>query len=102
MLGRTWILLVMLAGGLAAVGWAVYGSRLPPADFSFVNETEVASVDPALITGQPEGRIAHAIFEGLVRPRADNNLAEPGVAEKWEISDDGRTYTFRLRNDAVW
>jgi oligopeptide transport system substrate-binding protein len=102
MLGRTWILIAMFAGGLAAVGWAVYGCRLPPADFTFVNETEVASVDPALITGQPEGRIVNSIFEGLVRLRADNTLAEPGTAEKWEISDDGRTYTFHLRDDAFW
>lgn len=102
MLGRTWILIAMFAGGLAAVGWAVYGSRLPPADFTFVNETEVASVDPALITGQPEGRIVNSIFEGLVRLRAKDTLAEPGTAEKWEISDDGRTYTFHLRDDAFW
>ena len=96
MLGRTWFLVVMLVGGLAAVGWAVYGSRLPPADFTFFNESEVESVDPAIITGQPEGRIARSLFEGLTRPRADNNQAEPGVAERWEISDDGRTYTFHL------
>ncbi|MEX2310406.1 MAG: peptide ABC transporter substrate-binding protein [Pirellulales bacterium] len=102
MFGRTWFLLVLFAGGLAAVAWAVYGSRLPPADFTFVNETEVASVDPALITGQPEGRIVWAIFEGLTRPRADNNLAEPGVAERWEISDDGRIYTIHLRKNASW
>ena len=80
MFGRSWFLIVMLVGGLAAVGWAVYGSRLPPADFTFVNETEVASVDPALITGQPEGRIALAIFEGLMRLSASDNSAEPGVA----------------------
>lgn len=92
----------MLAAGLLAVAWAVYGSYLPPADFTFVNETEVASVDPALITGQPEGRIANAIFEGLVRTRADNTQAEPGVAEKWDISDNGRTYTFHLRDNAFW
>jgi oligopeptide transport system substrate-binding protein len=102
MLGRTWILVAMLVVGLAAVSWAVYGSKLPPADFTFINETEVATVDPALITGVPEGRIANAIFEGLVRNRADNNLAEPGVAEKWQISSDGRTYTFQLREDAQW
>ncbi|HJQ78531.1 MAG TPA: ABC transporter substrate-binding protein, partial [Lacipirellulaceae bacterium] len=102
MFGRTWFLIVMLVGGLAAVGWAVYGSRLPPADFTFVNETEVATVDPALITGQPEGRIALAVFEGLTRLRASDNAAEPGVAERWEISDDGRTYTFHLRDNARW
>lgn len=102
MLGRTWFLAVMFLAGLAAVGWAVYGSRLPPADFTFVNETEVASVDPALITGQPEGRIAWAIYEGLTRPALDDSPAEPGVAESWDISEDGRTYTFHLRPDARW
>ncbi len=102
MLGRTSFLIVMFVAGLAAVAWAVIGGRLPPADFTFVNETEVASVDPALITGQPEGRIVASLFEGLCRLRPDTNKAEPGVAEKWEISDDGRIYTFHLRDNALW
>src|SRR5262249_53536377 len=58
--------------------------------------------DPAIIVGQPEGRIAEALFEGLTRWRAQDNLAEKGVAESWEISDDGRLYTFHLRQDARW
>jgi oligopeptide transport system substrate-binding protein len=102
MMGRAWFLLAMLAGGMAAVAWAVYGSRLPPADFTFINESEVASVDPALVTGVPEGRIVRSIFEGLARPRADDNLPEPGVAERWGISADGRVYTFHLRKNARW
>jgi oligopeptide transport system substrate-binding protein len=102
MMGRTWVLALMFASGLAAVAWAVYGSRLPPADFTFVNETDVASVDPALITGNPEGRIVRSIFEGLTRARADNNQPEPGVAERWEITDDGRRYIFHLRRSARW
>ncbi len=101
MIGRTWFLLVMFAGGLAAVAWAVYGSRLPPADFTFINETDIASVDPALITGTPEGRIVESIFEGLMRPNAEYK-PEAGVAERWEISEDGRVYTFFLRENARW
>lgn len=99
---RAWFPLVLVGTGLAAVSWAVYGSRLPPADFTFINESEVASVDPALITGQPEGRIAWALFEGLTRNRPDDMSPEPGVAESWDISDDRRVYTFHLRDDAVW
>ena len=92
----------MLVGGVAAVVWAVVGTRLPPADFTFFNESEIKSVDPAIITGHPEGRIAWALFEGLTRPRGEDNLHEPGVAERWDISDDGRVYTFHLRQDARW
>src|SRR4051794_27087523 len=102
MSGRTWFLALMFAAGLAAVAWAVRSGQLPPADFSFVNESEVASVDPALTTGIPESRIIYSLFEGLARPRADNNLPEPGVAEKWEISADGLIYTFHLRKNAFW
>src|SRR6478752_9548115 len=102
MSGRTWFLAVILIGGLVAVSWAVRSGQLPPADFTFGNESEVASVDPALTTGIPEARIVYSLFEGLCRPRADNNLPEPGVASNWDISDDGRIYTFHLRKDALW
>ena len=95
-------MLLMLVGGTAAVGWAVLGARLPPADFTFFNESEIKSVDPAIITGHPEGRIAWALFEGLTRPRGEDNLHEPGVAERWDISEDGRVYTFHLRANARW
>jgi ABC-type oligopeptide transport system substrate-binding subunit len=84
MSGRTWFPLMLVFLGLAAVGWAVYGSRLPPADFTFVNESEVASVDPALITGHPEGRICWSLFEGLTRYHADTLTPIPGMAESWE------------------
>ena len=80
MLGRVWLLVAMVFGGLAAVGMAVRGSRLPPADFTFFNESEVKSLDPAIINGEPEGRIARSLFEGLTRPRPDNMRAEPGMA----------------------
>jgi oligopeptide transport system substrate-binding protein len=102
MFGRTWVLVLMLVAGFAAVVLAVRSAQMGPADFSFVNESEVASVDPALITGVPEARMVYSLFEGLCRPRADNSLPEAGVAEKWEISDDGRVYTFHLRNNAYW
>src|SRR4051794_33556794 len=102
MSGRTWFLALILVAGLGAVGWAVRSGQLPPADFSFGNESEIASVDPALTTGIPESRIVYSLFEGLCRPRPDNSLPEAGVAEKWEISDDGLVYTFHLRKNALW
>jgi oligopeptide transport system substrate-binding protein len=40
-------------------------------------------------------------MEGLVM-LGENDVVEPGVAESWEISEDGLTYTFTLRSDAKW
>src|SRR4051812_33411663 len=102
MFGRTWFIVVMFVAGLAAVAWAVYGSRLPPADFSFSEGTEVQTVDPAMATGQPEMRVIQSLFEGLGRQSPKNTRFKAGTAEKWEISDDGRVYTFHLRDNARW
>jgi len=71
------------------------------ADLVFVNGAEPESLDPAIITGQPEGRIVQALFEGLCA-YDKHGVARPGVAERWEISPDGTLYTFHLRADAKW
>ena len=89
-------------GLLAATVWALSFSTLEPADFSFSNESEIKTVDPALVTGQPEGRIVWAVFEGLCRWDPQTLQPRPGVARSWEISDDKLTYTFHLRDDALW
>ena len=44
--------------------------------------------------------ILHA-FEGLTKIDSNNNV-RPGMAETWEISDDGLVYTFHIRNNAKW
>jgi oligopeptide transport system substrate-binding protein len=92
--------LLLLATG--AVAWTMHSQRLPKADFTFVNGTEIKSVDPQAITGQPEGRIVHALYEGLCNWNPETLDPTPGVAERWDISPDGRVYTFHLRAAARW
>jgi oligopeptide transport system substrate-binding protein len=70
------------------------------ADFTFLNGTEPESLDPAIITGQPEGRLCLALFEGLISRNARAETG-PGMAERWDISPDGKIYTFHLR-PAKW
>jgi oligopeptide transport system substrate-binding protein len=99
---RSWFPYLALALLLGSVGWAVSFSTLPPADFTFCNGTEIASVDPSISSGEPEGRIIWALFEGLVRWDPKTLEPIPGVAERWELSDDLLTYTFHFREDARW
>lgn len=73
----------------------------PRADLIFINGIEPESLDPAIITGQPEGRIVMTLFEGLTS-RDGYGKVGPGMAEHWEISPDGKTYRFFLRNNARW
>ena len=76
-------------------------SRARKADLVFINGAEPETLDPALITGQPEGRIVNALFEGLLRFDR-RGRSTPGVASSWEVSPDRLTYTFHLRPDARW
>ncbi len=73
----------------------------PRADLVILNGAEPESLDPAVITGQLEGRIVSALFEGLAA-RDPAGRVIPGVAEQWDISPDGKTYLFHLRSDARW
>jgi len=70
-------------------------------DFIFLNGAEPQTIDPALITGQADGRIAGALFEGLTARNA-HGIPEPAVAESWDVSPDGKRYTFHIRPNLVW
>ena len=59
------------------------------------------SLDPALSTDVPTGRAVAYVFDGLTRFGPDASL-EPALAERWEVSADGRTYTFHLRRGVTF
>ena len=76
---------------------AVVSMCLAAQDFVFNNGTEPLSLDPALTSGIPETRISQALFEGLTVNDARTAMPVPGLAERWTVSRDLRTYTFTLR-----
>ena len=74
----------------------------PTADLTIINQAEPETLDPALLTGIPELRIAIGLFEGLARLDPKTAQPIPGLAQSWEISPDGKIYTFHLRTNLVW
>ena len=56
-----------------------------------------ASLDPISTTEGETYRVTENIFETLVTYGEQDTTINPGLAEKWEVSDDGLTYTFNLR-----
>jgi oligopeptide transport system substrate-binding protein len=66
------------------------------------NGTEPQSLDPHIATGVPEHHIISSLMEGLVHKDGETLEPRPGVAKSWDISADGRVYTFYLRKDARW
>ncbi|MDA0659676.1 MAG: peptide ABC transporter substrate-binding protein [Planctomycetota bacterium] len=112
---RPWFLLVTSIGFLGLFWSALRVGTLAPAEFSFANGADIKSIDPAIVTGHPEGRIINAVFEGLYRnlpahtlpgyqPDGDPNrmVPQPAMAERYDRSADGLTYTFHIRPSARW
>ncbi len=88
-----WVAVVVLASACR---------RDPPADLVLHNGREPETIDPQLLTGQADGRIGAALFEGLTRFDPVTADAIPGLAESWTTSADGRVYDFRMRTNAAW
>ena len=66
------------------------------------NGQEVQDLDPQIVNGVGEYNVISALLEGLVSEDPHDLHPIPGVAERWDISADGKTYTFHLRQDAKW
>lgn len=77
------------------------GESAKRADLVFINSAEIETPDPAMATDQVSMRISESLFEGLCR----NNFkgeATPGMAERWDVSEDRKHYVFHLRPNIVW
>jgi oligopeptide transport system substrate-binding protein len=62
---------------------------------------EAPTLDPAIAAGNIAAPIINDLFEGLLGKDPALKLI-PGQAESWTVSEDGRTYTFRLREGLQW
>jgi oligopeptide transport system substrate-binding protein len=58
---------------------------------------EMKTLDPARISDQSDVQLLLQLYAGLTR-LDENGEPYPSLAESWTLSDDGRTYTFRLRS----
>ncbi len=65
------------------------------------NGEEPQTLDPHLADGFASAHILRDLFEGLTSQSPEGRII-PGAAIRWNISRDGKTYTFYLRRDALW
>jgi peptide/nickel transport system substrate-binding protein len=64
--------------------------------------TDIKIMNPFLSTDTYSALIDSFIFEGLVKADPDTGAPLPSLAEKWDISPDGLTYTFHIRPGVKW
>ena len=70
-------------------------------DMNVMLETPVESLDPQQATDGTSFEVIADYTDGLMQMDADGQ-AVPAIAESYDLSDDGLTYTFHLRSDAKW
>ncbi|HEU4642955.1 MAG TPA: ABC transporter substrate-binding protein [Gemmatimonadaceae bacterium] len=84
---------------LLVLAAACRGSESAPQRHTLIDSRDTydpRSLDPALSTDVPTGRAVSYVFDGLTRLAPDAQL-HPALATRWDVSDDGRIYTFHLR-----
>jgi len=66
------------------------------------NSADPATLDPTFATGLTESKILCALFEGLTAADTQTLQVTPAAAKNWEISEDLKTYTFHIDENARW
>lgn len=64
--------------------------------------TTPETADPARGSGSNDLMLYVNLYECLVKPNAEDGSPEPELAESWQSSDDGLSYTFKLREDVTF
>src|SRR5688572_18919796 len=85
----------------AAVKAAAAGRTIPQI-WKVSNGAEPQDIDPQTVVGSPELKLCQAFFEGLLTEDPKDLHPVPGLAESWDVSAEGRVYTFRLRPNLKW
>lgn len=96
-----WCLFVAMHPGCAKRETEVAkGNRAGILHFSVGSEP--SDLDPQTVTGLADAKLIQALFDPLVSFEPGTLAPVPALAERWEITPDGLTYTFHFRTDAKW
>jgi len=73
-----------------------------PADFTYIGRGVLSTLDPAAMSWQQDIRMALCVWEGLCYYDPETIEPNPGCAFPPKVSEDRRTYTFKIRPEARW
>ena len=90
-----WVVLCILA--LVLAGTAMAATPQKGGTLVFGRGGDSVGLDPAYETDGNSFMVCDNVFEALIFYADESTALEPGLAESWDISPDGKTYTFHLR-----
>lgn len=92
---KIWLLLLATLLALSGMGFAA------EKEIVYNLGVEPQTIDPVLNNSQDGSNVIVNLFDGLVRIGFDD-APEPGCAERWEVSENGMSWTFHLRQGLKW
>jgi peptide/nickel transport system substrate-binding protein len=92
------------AGGLLAIVMASAGAITPSfaQTLVYARGYDSLSLDPGMATNGEDIKIGDWVFDGLVRFDGPTTKIAPALAESWQISEDGLSWTFKLRKGVTF
>lgn len=93
-----------LAAGalLALTGFAGQAQAQANSSITIVREVDSDRYDPHRSTARAASEVIFMMADTLVSLDHDMSTIKPGLATSWTVSPDGKTYTFKLRNDVTF
>ena len=92
-------------GGLAAIGLVLMAGQVqaqPRNQITIMREIDADRYDPHRSTALAAGEVITMMSDTLVSMDFDMRTIRPGLAERWDVSPDGLTYTFHLRQGVTF
>jgi peptide/nickel transport system substrate-binding protein len=102
---------IRLGAALVAVGLLATLVAVPSASgqddggklvFTYGDDNDLDSLNPFVAVEAPAFQVFYLTYDLLVNLSADDLSPAPGLAESWETSEDGKTWTFHIRQGSEW
>ena len=93
---KAWIMAALVAAAPAIA------QNAPPNTLVLLRAIDSDNYDPAKTTARSAGEVDYMLADTLTSIDWDMRTVKPGLATKWTVSDDGKTYTFSLRDDVTF
>jgi peptide/nickel transport system substrate-binding protein len=84
------------------IGVGPGGQRRDPGTVIVGRPADALALDPARITDNESVEVTEQIYEKLITYDADAKVLRPGLAERWEVGNEGRVWTFHLRSGVLF
>jgi peptide/nickel transport system substrate-binding protein len=94
---RRFLPLLLVVSMVPAGLWGVAQAQAPKTLVIAIGADQTG-LDPQTVENNESGFIMATIYDSIVNYKLGSSLVGPGLAERWEISPDGKVYTFHLRH----